>query len=249
MTLSHERLKQRLSRPFQYFDSLDSTNDAAKTWLLQGAPELSAVIADEQTRGRGRHGRAWHSPPGVALAVSIVLRPPAGLQPRVNMIGALSVYDLAQGAGCGDIGIKWPNDVQLRGRKVSGILVESIWQGEELTGVVLGIGVNVRTIFKGTELENLAISLEEAAERPLDRLDLVAALLGRVAHWYSRIETDEVFASWRRRLNTLNKRVTIDSLSGLALNVTADGELLIQDDNKRVRRVGAGELAYDFGDA
>ena len=248
MTLSCERLKKRLARPFKYFDSLDSTNDEAKTWLLNGAPELSVVIADEQTRGRGRHGRIWHTPPGVALAVSIILRTPAGWLPRVNMIGALSVYDLAQQVGCSDIGIKWPNDVLLSGRKVSGILGESIWARGELRGVVLGIGVNVRMDFQGTELEKMAISLEDITGQPLDRSDLVAALAERVAYWNGRIDKDDVFSTWRRRLHTLNTRVAIGSLRGLALDVTADGELLIQDDFRTVRRVAAGELTHRHGE-
>ena len=243
MTLTVERLSRQLSRPFKYLDSVESTNDVAKTWLLEGAPELACVIADEQRRGRGRKGRVWHTPPGVALAISIILRPPARLLPRVNMIGALSVCDLARQVGCSEVGIKWPNDVQVQGRKVSGILPESIWEDNKLVGVALGVGINVRMNFKGTGLENKAISLEDIVNDSLDRTELTVTLLERVEHWYRLIDTDEIFATWKSRLNMLQKRMKIDGLEGISLDVTPDGELLVQDARAKIHRVSTGEIA------
>ena len=169
MTLSDDRLRKRLRHPFKYFDSVDSSNDIAKAWLLDGAPEMAAVIADEQVRGRGRRGRIWHTPANQALALSVILRPQAEALAGVNMLGALSVYDLASATGCEGVGIKWPNDVQVEGKKVSGVLSEAVWRGKRLQGVVLGIGVNVRNDFKGTALEGTAISLEAASGMRLDR--------------------------------------------------------------------------------
>ena len=127
MTLSLERLQASLDRCFRYHESVDSTNDLAKDWLLAGAPAGAVVIADEQRRGRGRQGRLWHTPAGVALALSVVLRPAEEEVAAVNMIGALSVHDLAKGLGCEEVGIKWPNDVQARGKKLSGVLTENVW--------------------------------------------------------------------------------------------------------------------------
>ena len=243
MSLSEESLRLRLSRPFRYFDSLSSTNDAAKTWLMAGAPELASVIADEQRQGRGRKGRLWHTPPGRALALTVILRPPARHLPRVNMIGALSVYDLAQAVGCGDMGIKWPNDVQARGKKLSGVLPEAIWEGGELLGVALGIGVNVRMDFAGTELENRAISLEDVVDKSLDRAELIAMLLQSVEKWYRLIDTDAVFTTWRSRLNLPQGPVQVDAVKGIALDVGADGELLLQDECARIHRISAGVIS------
>ncbi len=242
MTLSQTLLAKVLTRPFRYRDQVDSTNDAAKEWLVDGAPEGAVVIAGEQTRGRGRHGRSWHTPPGAALALSLILKPPEAFLPRLNMAAALSVYDVAREYGCRDIGIKWPNDVQVSGRKLSGILVEAIWEGDQLVGAVVGIGVNVRIDFRESALGDTAISLEDVVKRRLDRVQLTSNLLGRIDHWYREIETGSVQKVWRARLSTLNQAVVVNNIAGVAFNVTSDGALLIRDAKGRVHQTAAGEL-------
>lgn len=242
MTLSQEALQARLNRQFKYFDAVDSTNDIAKTWLLQGAPSGSAVIADEQLKGRGRKDRTWHTPAGVALAVSVILRISESHLNRVSLLGALAVYDLAVHVGCEQVGIKWPNDVQVNGKKVSGILPEAVWDGNKLIGVVLGMGVNVRFDFADTELEETAISLETVIRQALDRTLLLDFLLKRIDDWSLNLTSDKLFSTWKSRLNTLNQHVTVDTISGLAVNVDADGALLIQTDDGKIERVLAGDV-------
>ena len=243
MTLSESILQQKLARPFRYYPRVTSTNDLAKSWLLDGAPDGAAVIADEQASGRGRSGREWRTPPGAALALSTVLRPPAAQIARITMIGALSVYDLAAQVGCEDIGIKWPNDIQVSGKKISGILVENVWMQEHLRGVVLGIGVNVRVDFNQTDLRDMAASLEDFAEIRLQRADLIQTLLERVDYWYQRIESDAVYETWRRRLNMLGLPVIAEGICGQALDVTPEGALLIEDRDGAVHTIVAGDLA------
>lgn len=243
MTLSEGILQQKLAQPFRYFPRVASTNDLAKSWLLEGAPDGVVVIADEQARGRGRRGRDWLTPPGAALALSIVLHPPPEQIARVNMIGALSVYDLAAQVGCEEIGIKWPNDIQVSGRKISGVLVENVWMRGRLRGAVLGIGVNVRVDFSQTDLRDAAASLEGATGNRLERAELIRILLERVEYWYQRIKTGAVFETWKRRLNMLGTLVVTDGISGRALNVRPDGALLIEDRHGAVREVVAGDLA------
>jgi BirA family transcriptional regulator, biotin operon repressor / biotin---[acetyl-CoA-carboxylase] ligase len=242
MTLSTEILQNRLNRPFKFFESVNSTNDIAKTWLQEGAPSGAVVIADEQLKGRGRKERTWYTPPDVAIALSIVLRPPQQYLSRINLIGALSVYDLAEYVGGTQVGIKWPNDVQINRKKVSGILPEIVWDGNELVGVVLGIGVNVRVDFSGTDLQDNAISLETAVGKKLDRADLIAYLLKRVDMWHHRIASDALFVTWKSRLNMIGTRVKIEDLEGLAVNVEPDGALLVQDDFEVMQRVLAGDV-------
>lgn len=243
MALSVGILQQKLARPFRYFPRVASTNDLAKTWLMEGAPDGAAVVADEQVTGRGRNGRVWHTPPNAALALSVVMWPPAAQIARINMIGAISVFDLAAQVGCEDIGIKWPNDIQVEGRKISGILVENVWMQEALSGVVLGIGVNVRVDFSQTDLREKAVSLEDVAGRPLDRAELIRILLERVEFWYQRIDADEVFDVWRSRLNMLGCPVVAEGISGRALDVTAEGALLVEDDRGGLRHVTAGDVS------
>ena len=128
--LSEDRLTQALKpRAVQYFASVDSTNDVALKWIREGAAAGAVVIADEQLRGRGRKGRTWHTPPGVAIACSVVMNPPVAMLNRVSMVGALAISDLIMGYEINHVGIKWPNDVLIAGRKVSGILPEAEWSG------------------------------------------------------------------------------------------------------------------------
>lgn len=242
MTLSNAILQSRLTCPFKYFESVGSTNDTAKMWLDEGAPDMAAVIANEQLRGRGRKGRLWHTPPDTALALSVILRPPPQYLWRISLIGALSVYDLAKRAGCANIGIKWPNDVQVNGRKVGGILPEAAWKNSELPGVVLGIGVNVRVDFSQTDFKDMAISLESAAGKPLHRAQLIDCLLQRVDMWYRLIASDALFAAWKNRLNMLGRRIKAEKVEGLALDVEPDGSLLVQDDSAVIHSVLAGDL-------
>ena len=131
---------------WRYCELVGSTNDFALAWGEAGAADGSLVVADEQTAGRGRLDRRWFTPPGAALAFSLVLRPnPAELTcvARFSPLGALAVQQaLAVNLNL-PAEIKWPNDVLVGRRKVCGILAESTWQGETLTALVLGIGVNI----------------------------------------------------------------------------------------------------------
>ena len=245
MALSQKLLEQRLNRPVKYFDQVESTNDAAKAWLAAGAPEGAVVIADEQTRGRGRRGRSWHSPPNAGLALSLVLQPESAHLPRVNLVAALSVYDLVRECGCEQVGIKWPNDVLADGLKVSGILPEAVWEASRLKGAILGIGVNVRLDFSGSALRHSAISLEDVAERQLDRGELIASLLRRLDHWYRLIASPALFAAWKSRLITLSQPVRVGEIEGVAVDVTADGALLIRDEQGNIHHTGTGDLVMN----
>ncbi len=249
VALSQELLEQRMTRPFKYFERVESSNDCAKAWLADGAPEGAVVIANEQTRGRGRKGRGWHSPPNQALALSLILKPDRALLPRLNMVAALSVSDIARAAGCEDVGIKWPNDIQVKGLKLSGILPEAVWQGDQLRGAVLGIGLNIRLDFSETELRHAAISLEQAANRTLDRRELLTSLLCRLDYWYAQIASPVLFATWKSRLLTLHQWVTVGSKRGVAVNVAADGALLIRDETGQIHQTGAAELINHTAEA
>ncbi len=242
MTLSTNILQNRLNRSFKYYESVDSTNDIAKTWLQDGASSGAVVIADEQLKGRGRKGRTWHTPPNVALALSVILQPDPEYLTRISLVGALAVYDLATHVGISNVGIKWPNDVQIDGKKVSGILPEAVWKGRKLQGVILGMGINVRTDFSETDLQDKAVSLETVARKSLNRADLIVYLLTRIDLWYQRISSDALFMTWKSRLNMLGTRIMVEDLAGLAVDVEPDGALLLQDDFEVMQRVLAGDI-------
>ncbi len=240
--LNQTTLQARLAaRPFQFFVIIDSTNDIAMRWLNDGAEAGSVVIADEQLKGRGRMGRTWHTPPGVAIAMSVILKPPVEFANRVSMLGALVVAELCEGVGAKNVGIKYPNDVQIDGRKVCGVLPEASWEHHQLQGVVLGMGVNVRVQFD-EQLAQTATNLETAARRDLNRVELIAYLLTRIDTWAATIHTMDFFSAWKNRLNTIGQRVTIGDISGVAEDVDSSGVLLVRTANNQLERVIAGDV-------
>lgn len=265
MTLTEQAVIQRLApRPVRYFASVDSTNDVALEWLSEGAVSGSVVITDEQVKGRGRLGRSWYAPPGTAMILSYILHPKPAHLPRVTMMGAVSICEMIENLTpcpplqCGEgedkpaanhVGIKWPNDVQLNGLKVSGVLPETVWQGDRLVGVALGMGVNVRINFSGTELDGKAISLETALGRSLNRLDLLAHWLERLDYWSAHLDT--VYESWRRRLTTLGQPVSLmkagEVVTGTAEAVDGDGALLVSDSGGKAHRIIAGDIRLGSG--
>lgn len=241
MTLSDERLREHLKRPLRYYPSVASSNDLAADWLREGAPTGAVVVADEQREGRGRKGRVWYTPPGVALALSVILRPPLNSVTRVSMVGALAVAGALDELGIADVGIKWPNDVQIGGKKVCGVLPEAIWQGERLLGVVLGMGVNVRVAF-ADDIRDTAINVEDALGASVDRVALIGRVLTRVDRWSAEIDGAHLFEMWRARLNMLGRRVNAEGAEGVALRVEPDGALILRNDEGQERRVMAGDL-------
>jgi len=245
MAFTIETLQDALSpRPFRYYAQISSTNDAALTWLRDGGITGSLVIADHQTHGRGRLGRSWFSQPGSALTFSLLLHPQPRHLARIAMIGALAVGDALLEIGV-MTSLKWPNDVLLKGRKVCGILSEAAWEGSRLSGVALGIGINISTNFSGLPLAQSAISLSEVVGA-VDRVDLLKRVLARVDHHYAQIDSGALHLTWRDRLSTLGQQVKIvqpnETLIGIAEDVDANGALLIRRADGSLGRVIAGEI-------
>lgn len=236
-------------RPFRFFEQIGSTNDHAREWLTQGASTGACVIADQQVSGRGRMGRAWQTPPRSALALSVVLRPTAQALPYITMLGALAVAQTAQQFGADAVGIKWPNDVLLMGRKVCGILAEADWQQQTLRGVILGIGVNVRVDFHDTPLHDTAISLEDALHTRIDRTALLVALLDRIDAGAGLLARDAhaLYAAWRGHLVTLGQQVSITygatTYTGRAVDALPDGALVIESADGTRHTVYAGDVS------
>jgi len=242
--LTRSSLAEKLGqRPFRFFSSIASTQNEALEWLKNGAPQGAVVIADEQTAGRGRMGRTWHTPAGVALALSVILRPSPNGAKHIFMAGGVAVAELLEGLNIPNISIKWANDVRIDGKKVSGVLPEAVWEGNQLQGVVLGIGVNIRVNFENSELANIATNIETALNQRCDRTDLLATLLQRLNHWSNRLGTNELVQAWRSRLDTLGKVVTVDDITGTAIDVTHDGALIIQKSDGTTHTVIAGDIS------
>ena len=230
----------QLGRPLRYLPSVASTQDVAREAALAGAPGGLAVVAGQQTAGKGRTGRAWWSPPAGGLYVSLLLRPtvPPEHVSWVTMCLALGASEAIE-AVCGlRPDLKWPNDLEWRGRKLAGILAESAFTGKHLDFVIAGIGLNVAVNFgPQPELARTAISLQTVLGRPVDSSVLLVALLSWVeTHLMAMEQGISPLAAWKERLVTLGRPVEAKRfdgrvLSGVAVDVQPDGSLVLRLDN------------------
>lgn len=235
----------------RYFDSIGSTNDEALAWAAQGACDLSIVITDEQTAGRGRLKRKWFTPKETALAFSLILRPSGAentYPARTVGLGALALA-----FACLKLGlraqIKWPNDVLLNGKKIAGILVESVWTGEVLDAMVLGMGVNVlaASLPPTDQVTFPATSLESELGYPVDRADILREILSTFLLWRSKLGTDEFLKAWEDALAFRGEQVQVfkddeSPLMGELLGLAPDGSLRLREVNNDILTIQFGEI-------
>jgi BirA family transcriptional regulator, biotin operon repressor / biotin---[acetyl-CoA-carboxylase] ligase len=230
----------RLGRPLLYFPVIGSTSTHIMELARAGAEPGTLVIADEQTAGRGRIGRSWTSLPARQLEFSLLLRPDFPSQFLV-MASAVAAAEAIEAVAAIPTGIKWPNDIEVEGRKVAGILIETI--GDI---AVLGIGINVSgSLADDPLLAPAAITLEDAGGHPLSRELLFIDLLRRFDVRYTDLSANgnaarmALHTSWRERLVTLGRRINVrqgeSTLTGIAEDVDTGGALLLcLDDGTRV---------------
>ncbi len=231
-------------------ERIGSTQDVAMRLIEAGAPTGTLVLAEEQTAGRGRQGRRWHAPPGTAILISVVLRPdPPESAGRVTMMGAVAAaHTLRRWFDNDEVRLKWPNDVLLRGRKVAGVLAEASYSGGTLEGVALGIGINVDVDFSDMpDLAESATSVNAEAKTPVKRLDLLIELVRNLTKWQAMLSTDSLFRAWREMLETPGKHVLAEApggeiIEGTAIDVDADGALLVRKSDGEITRLLAGEV-------
>jgi BirA family biotin operon repressor/biotin-[acetyl-CoA-carboxylase] ligase len=248
-------LRSRLiGRPLEVLVEVGSTNDTAMAAGRAGAPEGLAILADRQTAGRGRRGRAWASPPGVGLYTSILLRPaqPLAQASLLTLAGGLAVAEAISEVADREVRLKWPNDVLVDGRKVAGILTEMASVDAWVSQVVVGIGINVNhgPPDLPEELSPVATSLAQATGRSISRCDLAAAVYNGLDRWYQVFReggTETILAHGRGLSATLGQTVEVEAeegrWQGLAVDLDGDGALLVQEEAGAVRRVIAGDVS------
>ena len=221
-----------LGEPLHYFTRTTSTNDEALKAAKHGAPHGAVYLTEEQTRGRGRHGRQWFAPAGQSLLFSVLLRPrlsPQALAP-LTLTAGLAVREALSQCGDVDLSIKWPNDIEYRGQKLGGILVQAELSGLR-AAVVVGIGINVREFEVPATLGATPTSLERCASRCLERETLLVALLTSLDSWLRR-HVAEGFGALRQELELhdglLGCAVQVDSVRGVARGIDSSGQLLVE---------------------
>ena len=236
----------------RYFDTIGSTNDEALAWATEDAGDLSLVVAESQTTGRGRAGRKWITPSGSALAFSLILRPKAEEAVTASLftgLGALALVEALKKRGL-QPQIKWPNDVLVNGKKVAGILVESVWTGDALDTVVLGMGVNVLEGSNPPDAELLfpATNVEAETGTAPKRSVLLRDILTALIEWRKKIPTGELVKAWEKYLAFHGEQVDIwkeneEPLTGRVLGLDPDGSLrLLSARDGRIMTVQFGEI-------
>ncbi len=235
----------------RYFDSIGSTNDEALQWIKADARDLSIVIADEQTAGRGRLDRKWFTPPGTALAFSLILRPTADEKPHLSRIVGLAGLSVLEASSRLALGpqIKWPNDILINNSKVAGILIESLWSGDDVEGLVIGIGVNVAkgAVPPADKLQFPAISLEEVLGVAPNRISLLRNILTSFISLRPHLHTEAFMASWEKSLAYYGQQVRAEMggdqiLTGKVTGLESDGSLKIVDDSGKIITVRFGDV-------
>jgi BirA family biotin operon repressor/biotin-[acetyl-CoA-carboxylase] ligase len=226
-----------------------STNDVAREQARKGARSGFVVAAARQTAGRGRLGRAWESPLGGGLYVSLVLRPKLSMSEagRLTIVSSLAAADAVESLAGRRPQIKWPNDLLLTGCKLAGVLIEAEHKGSRLDFAVIGMGLNVNQVAEdfSPELRGLATSLRIATGRTHRRADLLVLLL---QHFEKRLGQpfDEVREAWAASSLTLGQRVTLTTARGRkhgqALGLDESGALLLRLNSGEVEPVSAGDM-------
>jgi BirA family biotin operon repressor/biotin-[acetyl-CoA-carboxylase] ligase len=244
----------RFGRALRSLEECGSTNDEAAAWARQGAPEGAVVVAERQTAGRGRAGRAWFSPPGASLYCSVVARPPVSplAVPPLTLAAGIAVHDAIAGLGLA-ADLKWPNDVLIDGQKVCGILTEMSADLERVHHVIVGLGINVNGTSFPPALAGRATSLRlargGAAGPPFERAAVLAAVLAQLERWLDRFVAEGAAAIAREvagRCSQIGRGVRVqlgDALvAGTATGVAVDGALLVTRPDGATVRIIAGEV-------
>lgn len=236
-----------LGEVFHFFESIGSTNDYAKELAQGDVPHGTLIVADEQTAGRGRGAKRWHTRRGSGLACSLILRPQPPMIDNVGVVGCMAALAVVEGMMTEGLEpeIKWPNDVLIGGLKAAGVLVEAAWTGANLASLVVGIGVNVKpgSVPAADELDYPATCMETWLDRDIDRMVLLLGILESVSRWWPRIGSDELMENINKSLAYRGQEVELvgesEVLRGLVKHVKADGRLRIATD--------AGEISVGSG--
>jgi BirA family biotin operon repressor/biotin-[acetyl-CoA-carboxylase] ligase len=244
-----------IGRDILFFPEIDSTNREAHDLAGKEGLEGTVVIADSQSRGKGRWGKSWESPPGSNLYLSIILRPriPPSAAPQITLLAGIAAARALSGVSGLECRIKWPNDIFLQGRKLAGILAEMEGKGSFVRFIILGVGVNVnwrREDFPA-ELRETATSLCAETGKEISRVTVAAGLLHEMEKEYSSFLREGFSArlreEWSRLSWVLGKRVMLSlpegTLSGQALGLDSEGALLVLDGEGKTHRFVAGEVS------
>ena len=243
-----------LGHHIHYCELTTSTNELAKRLAGEGCEDGLVVIAEEQNSGKGRLSRGWFSPFACGDWFSVVLKPPFLPQEasKCTLMAAVAVVKAVNKYSGVNAAIKWPNDILLNGRKLVGILTEMSAEFGKINYIVIGTGINVNVPknIVPDDIKDCAISVADAAQEPVSRVQILADVLFYMEELYEAVLKDgfaPVLEEWRKYSCTLGQQVKViapgETYSGLAVDIDADGLLIVKKDDGTVEKVIAGDVS------
>jgi len=240
-----------IGKKIYYFDSVSSTMDIAVELGLKGLAEGTLILAEAQSKGRGRLGRVWLSPKYKGIYLSLILKPK--ILPNqasiLTLLAAVSICEAIKEITGLDVQIKWPNDILIHGKKLGGILTELNAEMDEARFVVIGIGLNANNDAKS--LIAGATSLKEQGKENINRIELLQELLLKIEENYALFQkkgSQPIIEKWRDYNITLGRRVAVfvhkEHIEGEAVDIDIDGGLLIRRDSGVTEKVMSGDIVH-----
>jgi BirA family biotin operon repressor/biotin-[acetyl-CoA-carboxylase] ligase len=229
-----------------HYRRLQSTNTTAYRLAQQSATEWTVVVADVQTKGRGREGKKWESLKG-GLWFSVILRPnvPSPKLPLLQFLAAIATRQALENETGMSVKLKWPNDLVLGSAKLGGILIESKTLGDSVSFAILGIGLNINQ--SKAQLPPEAVSLRLASGKQHDLRLLLGAILDQMRSSYDDLDNpSKIMEDWWRNCvhRPLRVQVTVskDTVTGVSRAIDEDGSLIIETEDREIRKVSEGSL-------
>jgi BirA family transcriptional regulator, biotin operon repressor / biotin---[acetyl-CoA-carboxylase] ligase len=230
-----------------YYSELSSTMDTARDLARKNCPEFSVVVAGQQTAGRGRLNRQWLSDAG-GLYFTVVLRPDIAvpISPRVNFLASLTMARLLRERFQIEAVVKWPNDILVDERKLSGMLSELEAEGDRVSFINVGMGINANN--DPTGIEPAATSLKTLLRREVSRNKLLTAFLDELETRLNNVDFENIVSEWKQYTITLQRRVRIvtrrETCEGLALDVDDNGALVVKLDDGSLKTIIYGDCFH-----
>ncbi|MBI2486979.1 MAG: biotin--[acetyl-CoA-carboxylase] ligase [Deltaproteobacteria bacterium] len=247
--------KETMEKTIYLFEEVGSTNDVAFELARNGVSDGTIVIADSQTKGRGRLQRKWISPSGLNLYISVIFRPTIQIKdtPLFTLITSIALAETIKNNGA-EPSIRWPNDILIDRKKAAGVLTEMQPRGERVDFVVVGIGVNLnmtREIMEREmeEIAETATSIREATGYEIDRSKFTAELINELQIWYQKFQKEgrnRIIQEWTERWGAINRRVQVkfdeNAVEGIASGIDENGYLVLKKDDGTYETIVAGDV-------
>lgn len=236
-----------------HFSEIDSTNARAKEMAAKGAAEGTVVVAEKQTKGRGRKGRDWFSPVTGGIYCSLIFRPdfPPDQGPRITFLSAVAAAEALGRFVPSGLTVKWPNDILFNGKKVAGILTEMTSEMDTIDYAVVGIGINVNTDTFPREIRQTATSLYRETNQRFSRVAILRVYLEAMEKWYDVLRNEgfaPILKKWGAMAHIVGKAIRVEmvdkTIEGNVRAVDPDGVLILEDGDGASHRILSGDVFF-----